>query len=336
MTRKEKVYSAIQHKETVSLPYYLDFTPPVTKLLQKHCRNEDVNEAIGNHLLSISAKRLRPLYADPKIYGEYSRDEFGVLWHNDEDNRGHVVEYPLKDLNLKGDTFPNPRESSRFAHLPSLLKKEKKVFVLAWVGDFWERATFMCPPEELLTALYLKPSFVEELLDKIASYNLATAKELISYGVDGLCLSDDYGTQKALLMSPKQWRHFIKPHLAELFSFAHGHNLFTLLHSDGNIREIIPDLIEIGLDVLNPVQPESMDPYGIKREFGKELCLWGAIGTQQLLNKATVPQIRREVKRAKDILGRGGGYILGPGITVQKDCPLENILALIDVAKEKR
>ena len=336
MTKKERVYSAIQHQETEFLPYYLDFTPPVTKLLQKHYQNEDVNEAIGNHLLSISAKGLRPLYADPKIYGEYSHDEFGVLWHNDEDNRGHVVEYPLKDLNLKGYTFPNLREPSRFAHLPSLLKEKRGVFVLAWVGDFWERATFICPLEELLTALYLRPLFVEELLDKIASYNLATAKELISYGVDGLCLSDDYGTQKALLISPRQWRHFIKPHLARLFSFAHKHHLFTLLHSDGKIREIIPDLIEIGLDVLNPVQPECMDPYEIKRELGKKLCLWGAIGTQQLLNKATVPQIKREVKRAKDILGKDGGYIVGPAITIQKDCPLENILTLIEVAKEKR
>lgn len=333
MTRKERVYSAIQHQETDFVPYYLDFTPPVTKLLQKHYRNEDVNEAVGNHLLSIGAKRSRPLYADPKIYGEYSRDEFGVLWHNDEDNRGHVVEYPLKGLNLRGYIFPDPEDPSRFAHLLSLLKKKKELFVLAWVGDFWERATFICPPEELLTAFHLKASFVEELLDKIASYNLATAKELISYGVDGLCLSDDYGTQKALLMSPKQWRHFIKPHLAELFSLAHKRNLFALLHSDGNIKEIIPDLIEIGLDVLNPVQPECMDPYEIKKEFGKELCLWGAIGTQQLLNKATVFQVKKEARRAKEILGKDGGYILGPGITVQKDCPLENILALIDETK---
>ena len=215
------------------------------------------------------------------------------------------------------------------------MRANPDVFVAGSSGDLWERCYFLMDFEKLIVSLYREPSFVGKLLDKLTDFNIATIDELSRFPIDAVIVSDDYGHQGGLFMSPKHWRKFIKPRLKRIFGFAKSKGLFTMLHSDGNILEIIPDLIEIGLDVLHPIQPEAMDVYHIKNKFGKDLCLWGGIGTQRLLNMGTPRSIQREVRKANKTLGKGGGYILAPSINLQRDCPLENILTLIQLARGK-
>jgi uroporphyrinogen decarboxylase len=146
-------------------------------------------------------------------------------------------------------------------------------------------------------------------------------------------VSDDYGTQSGMIIAPRDWRSLVKPRLAEIYSRARRQGRSVFHHSCGNILPIIPDLIEIGLDILHPIQPEAMDPKMLKREFGRDLTFCGGLGTQRLLPRGTADEVRGEIRRLKRELGRGGGYILEPGITVQADVPLENMVAMIEEAR---
>ena len=179
--------------------------------------------------------------------------------------------------------------------------------------------------------LVLHPMFVDELLRGIADRILGTMEILFDrYTFDGIAVSDDYGAQDAMLMSPSAWRRFVRPPLAEIYAFAKDHGRTVFHHSDGNIYPIIRDLIDIGCDILHPVQPEAMDIFALKREFGQDLTLWGGMRTQDLLAIGSPDEIRDAVRTLKQELGRGGGYVVGNGITVQADVPLENMVAMID------
>jgi uroporphyrinogen decarboxylase len=153
------------------------------------------------------------------------------------------------------------------------------------------------------------------------------------FAFEGIAVSDDYGTQQALVISPAHWRKLIKPRLAEIYALAKQNGRTVLHHTCGNVTEIVGDLIDLGLDILHPVQPEAMDLGTLKREFGKHLTFCGGVPTQTLLVRGTPEDVRREVRRLKREMGRDGGYILEPGITLQADVPRENLVALIDEAR---
>jgi uroporphyrinogen decarboxylase len=188
--------------------------------------------------------------------------------------------------------------------------------------------------EGLLVDLATHPGFVAQLLRGIADYVLQTVRILCErFEFDAIAISDDYGTQKAMLISPRDWRRFIKPVLAEIYALAKKHDCHVFHHTCGNVVPIIPDLIEIGLDILHPIQPEAMDIFELKREFGRDLTFCGGLRTQDLLPCASPQEIRAEVGKLQREMGRGGGYILEPGITLQSDIPLDNLLAMIDEAQ---
>jgi uroporphyrinogen decarboxylase len=136
-----------------------------------------------------------------------------------------------------------------------------------------------------------------------------------------------------MLISPAAWRRFVRPHLARILARAKAAGRTTFLHSCGNVRAIVPDLIELGLDILHPIQPEALDIFELKREFGRDLTFCGGLGTQAVLARGTPREIRGEVRRLQREMGRCGGYILETGITIQADVPLANILALIEAAR---
>jgi uroporphyrinogen decarboxylase len=141
--------------------------------------------------------------------------------------------------------------------------------------------------------------------------------------------------QDRMLISPQLFREFFKPRYATLFSTwkAINPDVKIAFHSDGEIYAIIPDLIEVGLDILNPVQPKSMDPARLKREHGKHLTFWGTIDIQEVLPFGTPQQVAEEVKLRLDTVGRGGGLIISPAHNIQPEVPIENILAFYETAK---
>ena len=142
--------------------------------------------------------------------------------------------------------------------------------------------------EEILLDLTLNRSFIEELIERLADDIIRTMEIFITLGdFDGIAVSDDYGTQKGLLMSPDTWREVIKPQLARIYAFGKSHGKTVFHHSCGHVIPIIPDMIDIGLDILHPIQPEAMDVHMLKREFGEELTFCGGLRTQAEIGKLT-------------------------------------------------
>lgn len=279
---------------------------------------------------------MKPLYADPARFGPTVADEFGVLWTTNAINRGLPIGPPLAEPDLSDYTFPDPAAPHRFEGIADWCRANSAHYTIMWIGDLWERATFMRGMEDLLLDTALNPSFVETLLRGLADYILETMKILFAQGrFDCVALSDDYGTQKAMLISPGQWRYYLKPLLREIFDLAKANGRATFLHSCGNVAEIVGDLIDVGLDVLHPIQPEAMDIHRLKREFGWDLSFCGGLGTQDLLPHGTPDDVRAEVRRLKETMGKGGGYVLEPGITIQADVPVENMIAMIEEARRK-
>jgi uroporphyrinogen-III decarboxylase len=149
-------------------------------------------------------------------------------------------------------------------------------------------------------------------------------------------LGDDVGSQHEMLISPKMWRRYLKWRMANMIQELKAINpeVKVAYHSDGDIRRIIPELIEIGLDVLNPVQPACMDPAAIKKQYGDRLCFWGTIDEQQTLPFGTPEQVRAEVLERLRTVGQDGGLILAPTHHVQLDTPLENFRAMVETVQD--
>ena len=147
---------------------------------------------------------------------------------------------------------------------------------------------------------------------------------------------DDIGAQHELMISPRMWRQYLKPRMANFISELKAINpeVKIAYHSDGNIMRIIPELIEIGLDVLNPIQPASMDPAQIKKEFGDRLCFWGSIDEQHTLPFGSAADVEAEVRQRLETIGQGGGLILAPTHHVQLDTPLENFWAMVNTISD--
>jgi uroporphyrinogen decarboxylase len=151
--------------------------------------------------------------------------------------------------------------------------------------------------------------------------------------IDGVLLGSDWGSQRSLLMSPAIWRDLIAPGEKREYDLVHSAGKHVWIHSCGCIDTIMPDLVEIGMDVLNPVQPEAMDIARLKALYGDRITFWGGISTQRTLPYGTPDEVRADVRRTVELMGRGGGYITAPSQCLQDDVPLANIVALIDEAR---
>lgn len=330
------VNAALRHVETERVPYNFMFSPPAARRLQEYLGETDLDAWVGAQLYLYGCSD-KPLYAHPAQYGPTITDQWGVVWATSEIDRGYPVAHPLRDLaDLGGHPWPDPHEPRRWDGVPRQAALHPELFRVAVVGDLWERANFLCGLDQLLLDLRDRPLFVEGLLDRIAEYDLATLERLVRHAPHAIFLSDDYGLQRSLMMSPTDWRHFVKPRLARILAAARRHGCRTMLHSCGHVTEIVPDLIEIGLDILHPIQPEAMDTRSLKREFGQDLTFCGGVNTQQLLPHGTPEEIRAEVHRLAAEMGQGGGYILEPGITLQADVPVANLVGVVEAAKAFR
>ena len=330
MTHRDWIRRVLAHEPDVPVPYNLSLSPPARRAVEEHLGTDDVEACLDLPIRMTGTRSVKPLYASPEVFGERVTDEFGVTWTTSEIDRGCPVGPPITEPDLSGYTFPDPASPHRFEGLAEWCDHNADHFTFIWVGDLWERATFLCGMERLLLWLALEPAFVHELLHRIADGILATMAILFErFAFDGIAVSDDYGTQKAMLISPDAWRDLVKPELARILAAGQRAGRTTFLHSCGNVRPIVPDLLELGLDILHPIQPEAMDILELKREFGRDLSFCGGLGTQRLLVGGTPEDVRNEVRRLQRTMGEGGGYILEPGITLQADIPLANILALI-------
>jgi len=187
----------------------------------------------------------------------------------------------------------------------------------------------------LLDFLENKP-FAIYLLDFITEMRRFMIRRFAEAGVDHIHLGDDMGTQRGMLISPKMWREWFKERMRSIILVAKKVNPEVIIsyHSDGNIEKIIPELIEIGIEVLNPVQPEAMDPVKLKQKYGNKLAFWGTVGTQSTMPFGTPKEVKKVVKQRIETVGDGGGLLISPTHMLEPEVPWENIRAFFEAVEE--
>jgi uroporphyrinogen decarboxylase len=345
MNKREIVRNSLSHQKCEVIPHNIDFTRSMREKLREHLgleSSEDVGEAVGNYCAQLNVGSVTgpsegiidEIYP-VKIGPDTGRDDWGVIWrYESDDDIGVVVDPPLKTPSLAGFTPPKP--ASRARYLEAFCQSNPDRFRLVSLSSpIFQRAWFLRGFENFLADLALNKDFVHELVDMILEYTVSVVAEAISYDIDAFFLMDDWGQQESLLISPAMWREYFKPGMQRLFQMIKDKGLSVFFHSCGNIQCLIPELIEMGLDVMNPFQPEVMDVYEIKRKYGDQLSFYGGVSTQKLLPYGTVDEVEADVREKLGALGKNGGYILAPAHAVQSDVPVENIMKLVEVMQHQ-
>ena len=333
MTLRERGLAALRHEQPDQTPYNLGFTVPAYARLVQYYGGDAPLHALGNCLAATEAKT--PGQAWTEVRPNFWRDEFGVVWNRTIDKDiGNVESYQLSERALGGYTFPDPHDPRRYAHFPQFVRDNGDRVTGCNIGfSLFERAWTLRGMENLLVDMVEAPEFVDELLDAITEYNLGIIQEACRFPIDFCMFGDDWGHQRGVIMGPVKWRRFIKPRLQRMYGAVKSAGRYVIIHSCGKVDELFRDLIEIGLDCFNPFQPEVIDVYAAKREYGRDLAFYGGVSTQRTLPYGTPEDVRREVHRLCKEIGQGGGYICSPAHAVPGDVPVENLLALIEAVQ---
>jgi uroporphyrinogen decarboxylase len=244
----------------------------------------------------------------------------------------HYVSPPLEHAYTPDAyTFPDPDLPERYANLRLQVQRHKgKYMVQIETGNIFREAWELRGFEQFLMDMHDNQIFVERLLDRVTEHKIAEVARMVAEGADIIQMAGDIATEKQMMISPKWWRAEIKPRLAKVIQATRQPGMYYYFHSDGAMQTVIPDLIEIGFDIVDPMQPECMDLIALKREYGSRITFHSTLSSQHTLPFGTVADVRAEVAARKRDLWQNGGLILAPSNVVQHDVPLPNLLALYE------
>jgi hypothetical protein len=358
LTRRERCVRSILLEEPDKIPLSLNIRPEPYEKLKSTLKVSEKGmkgqikvvgllgvDIIGSGLglkggyLPSDAERKEGPYGPAYTVGfkdgfEVRRDIWGIdsIWAPHHAYTYTYATHPLNSVSLDDYMWPEVDEAASRS-----VEEQRKEYVdycfRGGVTHFWEIAWQLTGFTQIVRMMFSDPNSVDRILEGLHRIRMREARLLCEAGVDIVCDGDDVGTQKGMMMSPEMWRRFLKPRYSELVDLCHRGGAFFHFHSDGWIEPIIPDLIEIGVDILNPVQPECMNPVKIKKVYGDRLCFDGTIGVQSTLPFGTPEDVAREVKERISTIGPTG-LILGPTHAMQPDVPVENILALYRTARK--
>ena len=356
MKHRDRVLTALHHEIPDRCPMQISFTPEFAERLKADLQLQgrglhnphgggntyELETTLDEDMLLTSVGWVNGYYAPGYQDVDSYADEWGVGWkcveYSTPFGKGKYTEpwgHPLAD-DAALDTYqsPDPHRPELYAEAARVVREFKDEYWIVGVcpTTIFESAWALRGYDQLMMDLVLNPELAERILDFTYCHHLVAVQKLVELGVDMVWLGDDMGMQHRMLLSPDTWRTFFKPRMANLIAVAKKINpqVKIAYHSDGYIVPILPELIEIGLDILNPIQPAAMDPAELKREFGDHLCFWGSLDLQYTLPYGTPADVRAEVLTRLNTLGRQGGLILGPTHNVQLDVPLENFWAMVN------
>jgi uroporphyrinogen decarboxylase len=355
MKPRHRVEIALHHEEPDRCPMQISFTPEFAARLRQDMElrgrrihnphgggnTYELERALGEDMLLTSVGWANSYYMADEPYV----DEWGVGWtvhpYQTPFGTGHYTEiatHPLADdAAISRYRPPDPGRPELYADAAQVLRdfKDEYWIVGVTVTTVFETAWALRGLEQMLIDMVADPDLADQVLEFPYQYHLAAARRLVDMGVDMIWIGDDVGSQREMLISPRMWRKYFKGRMASFIQELKAINpgVKVAYHSDGDIRRIIPDLVEIGLDVLNPVQPACMDPAEIKKTYGDQLCFWGTIDEQKTLPFGSPQDVRAEVLERLRTIGQGGGLILAPTHHVQLDTPLQNFRAMVDTIR---
>lgn len=219
-----------------------------------------------------------------------------------------------------------------YSNLRNELEEWKDFSIMASGASVFQHATYIRGMDSLMMDMMTDPDLANYILDQVFNFYYEYYRLMFEKAgdlIDIFALADDLGMQNTLLIGPEMFDEFVAPRLKKMVDLAHSYNIKLLLHTCGNVELLIPRFIGLGVDILDPVQPESMDPLKIKDKYGLQINLRGGISVQNVVSCGTVDDVKAETKRIVNAMKRGGGYIFSPGHPVlQDDIPIENIVAM--------
>jgi uroporphyrinogen decarboxylase len=339
-----------EHRRPGRILYHGGFTEDLRRRVIEHIGTEDIGGHYGfcaSHYLSLKRPEGRP-GPDFSQYWEGSAlpegtsiNGYGVamvpaqFYHfwgyvsplRNATSLAEIERYPIEDVADWG--------ASHLAGEVEAAHADGKI-AIGFVGHMYETAWQIRGYEQFLLDTIERPSWAECLLQRLAESNMIKARAFARAGVDVLQCGDDVANQNAMMFSPDTWRSLIHSRWARLWRLVKELRPQARIwyHSDGNIESIVPELVEAGLDILNPVQPECLDTDAIHRRFGRRLTFDGCIGTQSTMPFGTPSDVRARVKEAIEKYGRDGGLMIAPTHVLEPEVPLANIDALFEACRE--
>lgn len=357
MNSRERFIATINGKEPDRVPVVANLTEQLaTKLaLELGCEvqmedsflatrisHRDILLKLGNDAVLVAATRGR-MTPTVKLANGNVRDEWG-LEYKTVGLYSEAVVRPLsscesiEDLNLY--SFPDPLDEGRWEFASQIIPEYKNDYGI--IGDLeaciFELAWNLVGMEKFIMDLATEEEYIFVLLDKIADFSTTCGIKMIDLGVDMIWAGDDFGTQKGMMISPSMWRENFKPRMKKMFDTfkKRNPNIKIAYHSCGSITPIIPDMIEIGLDVLNPLQPmaEGMELSGLFKKYSDKLVFFGAIDVQGVLPNGSTKDVENEVIRCLKATEGGKRYIIAPAHNMQPDTPVENVYEFFNAIKK--
>lgn len=357
MTKKERFITAAKRGVPDRVPIFANLTPQVAEKLGKkfglpyepedsflstRISHNEILIKLGNDAIGVGACRQkdRPTV---KLADGRLKDEWGIIYkrvgYYDE-----AVERPLASVTspkeIENYSFPDPLGEGRYDLAKNMIEKYGKDYAV--VGDLeatiFEISWNLVGMEKFLMDLYNGEEYIEVLLNKVSDFHQTVGLKLVELGCDMIWMGDDFGTQNGMMISPELYRKYFKPRQAAMIKAFKGLNPEVIIayHSCGSILPIINDLIEVGVEVLNPIQPKAagMDLAELKEKYGDKLAFFGTLDVQGVLPNGTIEDVKQEVKLRIEQGGKNGGLILAPAHNIQPDTPIENILAMYEAVEE--
>ncbi|MBN1808539.1 MAG: uroporphyrinogen-III decarboxylase-like protein [Planctomycetes bacterium] len=329
--KRDIVREALAFRAVAPVPHYFSFTIGARKKLEDYY-GDDFPGCLNNYM---SEAAVEPPGAWREIEKDVWADEWGVEWDRSVDKDIGVPRnqiFPEADMKYWN---PPPIDGGRYGSIPKAVAGGEGTFIMAGIGfSLYERAWTLRGLQALLMDFVMNPGFVHDLLDAIADWNVQVVRKVLQVpGIDAVHFGDDWGTQRGLVMGPELWKEFIGPRVKRMYGTVKEGGKFCSQHSCGMVQELFPDLVEYGLNMFNPFQPEVMDVHEMHAKYFGKLAFWGGVSVQETLPHGTPDDVRREVLDRIE-MGKRGGYILTPSHAVPGDAPVENLVAMIETVRE--
>ena len=328
MDSKEIVYRALDFEAVPRVPYAVDFTVPAREKLCASTAGRRLYDRIVNDLLLTPVIRVEWGFYDAE--GLYE-DEFGLVWDRSLDPDIGIPRSFVTPENLNTIPWPDPRREGRFDLLRDNIRRYPDRFqVMSLDFSLYERSWGLRGLENMYMDMIEQPDFTEILLDRVLDFNL----KIIEAGleacpeIDAVHFGDDFGGQTGIPMGAERWRRLLKPRLARQYGAAKDAGKIVSIHSCGKVEEILDDLVEIGVDLFNPFQPEVTDVPSVFRRYHGRLAFWGGVSTQKLLPYASVKEVEEQIDRLLE-MGSNGGYVIAPAHATPGDARVENMEAML-------
>lgn len=311
MTSRELVKAALAHQETERVPYCILTCGETNEEILRVKGVQDVDAWLDNDVAQVWPP-----------WWDWNR--LGADWSD--------LDTPTSLARVRGTGSYHDFEKSVHD------ARGRNKYVLAMIyGSHFEKAYFSRGIENFLCDIARDYAFAKKLCGQIIDKNLVMLENILAMPeIDGLLLGSDWGSQCDLLMSPDIWQDLIRPGEQREYDLIHSYGKDVWVHSCGCITKLLPSLVEMGIDVLNPVQPECMDIAELKQKYGAKLTFWGGLSTQRTLPYGTPEAVRAEARQVRDLLSAQGGHIFAPAQGIQGDVPLRNIEVVLEVAREPR